>query len=159
MPSIFKHFGINLISWFMISVFFFIICQIWPNNIRIPLIFDEIWQNGWIFLIGGFVFDIDHAFYFIWTTRPLKFSNILQRHHIDFASSNPHPFVFHSIEFIIFFLIIFVIFENIALLFLNLGWIVHMITDITDYWQKYHSSKPWLKYFSLFRIGWDYYTL
>ncbi|MBD3353240.1 MAG: hypothetical protein GF364_17300 [Candidatus Lokiarchaeota archaeon] len=137
------HVIINVIIWYFL---FFIVNMLKIDTIIIGL---NNAVNGLYFILGGFIFDIDHIFYYVLTTKPLNFANIKQRMEVDFEEENPHPYIFHSIEFIILSLVISSTNDDIVFQLLISGWILHMITDSIYYIRHYKSFRPWVPYFSL----------
>jgi hypothetical protein len=119
-----------------------------------PFIIDNGLSDGLWFIIGGIVFDLDHLVYFSLTTKPLNIKNIKKRMLKDFIESNPHFYVFHTIEFIFLSLILNFFFQFKILIIISIGWLVHMAVDTIDYIIHYKSYKPWLFYFSFI----TYYT-
>lgn len=105
--------------------------------------------SGLYFILGGIVFDVDHLLYYILTTKPPSIGKIKKRMEQDYQNSNPHPYIFHSIEFITVSAIFLAIVPNEIYLVLIVGWAVHMLTDTIVYIREYRSCRPWLPYFCL----------
>ncbi|MHA1341789.1 MAG: hypothetical protein ACTSRZ_14800 [Promethearchaeota archaeon] len=158
------HFLINLVIWYVFLFLVFLVSKIF--NLELDSLITRLYnvfglEYGFYFVIGGIFFDLDHFIYYFLTTKPLNINNIRARMSKDFKEENPHPYIFHSIEFLFIWAISIILLNssqegdvackliNISLFF---GWILHIFIDIKDYLKKYRSLKPWLKYFSLFYL-------
>lgn len=141
----FKHAGINLVFWSMYIFFYWIFTQLLPND----------WlQLGFLFIFGSVIFDLDHFLYYGWTTKPLTFLNIKARMSHDFHTNSPHFYICHTVEFVLFWFLLTLLFFHSndvfnQLLVIGLGWIFHLCEDIYDYIRFYRSLNPWAVYFSL----------
>jgi len=101
-------------------------------------------------VIGVFLIDIDHLFYMLYDPKIKSVSDGLSFTKREYKKHNPHFYLFHTVEFIIIFLVIsFLYFEN-GLLYIALGFIINFIIDIFTYLIYYKKTDPWLKYLSLF---------
>lgn len=131
---------------------------IWVITYYILIIFDIPFQfiiengirNGFWFVIGGIIFDLDHLLYFGFTTKPFGIKNIKNRMVQDYIDSNPHFYACHTIEFLLLSITISSIIHNNLLSIISIGWLIHMVVDTADYIFHYRSYRPWLVYFSFF---------
>lgn len=136
------HIIINALFWY-ISYYILI-----SFNIPFQFIIENGIRNGFWFIVGGIIFDLDHLLYFGLTTRPFGIKNIKDRMVQDYIDSNPHFYVCHTIEFIVLSIAVGIITKNHILAVISLGWLIHMLVDTTDYILHYKSHRPWLVYFS-----------
>ena len=166
MAAIPLHIFVNqIIWWFSVVIIILMNSFLGIPSVTMDFLNQYIFtlENIILITIGGFIFDIDHIFYYGLTTQRPKIKNMIKRMQDDFVTENPHPYVFHSFEFVIVFAIILGIFdplitsESATEVFYNfmivlLGWIIHLCVDIIGYIKHYKSSKPWLSYFSMINL-------
>ena len=147
------HFIINAISWIVLYVFWILFGVFqwysWSQSLSWLFPHHSLLDSFFQFSLGGIIYDLDHFLYYGTTTKPLTIKNIKQRMQYDYAHSNPHFYVCHTIEFIIIILTCSIYFKLSLLLISISGWFLHMIIDSTDYIRLYKSHKPWLPYFSM----------
>jgi hypothetical protein len=139
------HFLINTLVWGLLYFIWIFIPFQWLSWIFADI---SLISSYFQFSLGGIIYDLDHFLYYGITTKPRTIAKIKERMTIDYAESNPHFYVCHTIEFILIILVIAFYFESSLLLISLSGWIVHMIIDSFGYIALYKSHLPWLPYFS-----------
>ncbi|MHA1733024.1 MAG: hypothetical protein ACTSU5_13840 [Promethearchaeota archaeon] len=101
------------------------------------------------FLFAGVVFDLDHAFYFLATTRPLTREKLAVRLKHDYENRVPHFYAFHDVEFAAATWVLAIAFPgNSPMFWIALGWSSHLLVDAASYIAYYRSLHPWAAYFS-----------
>lgn len=83
-----------------------------------------------LIFIFGFFIDSDHYLYDIIKTRNLSIINSYKIHMNEERIVKDQLHVFHTVEFIISFLLLTLISRNIYLILLSIGLLVHLILDI-----------------------------
>lgn len=83
-----------------------------------------------LIFIFGFFIDSDHYLYDIIRTRNLSIINSYKMHMNEERIAKDQLHVFHTVEFIISFLLLTLISRNIYLILLSIGLLVHLILDI-----------------------------
>ncbi|MEK6834730.1 MAG: hypothetical protein AABX61_00515 [Nanoarchaeota archaeon] len=82
--------------------------------------------------IFGFFIDSDHYLYDIIKTRNLSIINSYKVHMNEERVAKDQLHIFHTIEFIISFLLLTLISRNIYLILLSIGLLVHLILDMIN---------------------------
>ncbi len=114
------------------------------------LVFPLTWTDwGWMVLAGIF-FDVDHAIYYLVSTRPLTIPHLKERMRVDYGTQIPHFYVCHNLEFLVVLCSIYLGSGGIAwLMWVFAGWSIHLGTDAVAYMRHYHSFQPWAQYWNI----------
>jgi hypothetical protein len=86
-----------------------------------------------LIFIFGFFIDLDHYIYDVIKTKNFSLINSYKKHNNENIISKDQLHILHTIEFIIFFIIITIFSNNVYLLLISLGLLLHLILDFS-YW-------------------------
>jgi len=101
-----------------------------------------------LIILGGILIDLDHLLYIVCGEKINSLKKAWKFHKKEYKLMRPHLFIFHFLEPIIIFSLVFYFVEwHIFLVFF--GFFLHWITDAIKYLCYYKSFFPWLKYYSL----------
>jgi len=104
--------------------------------------------NFLMIIIGGIIFDVDHFIYHVFSEKNFSIKEFARIHRQLFKTMTPRFYIFHTFEFIFVFLLA-VYFYFPALIYLALGFLLHMISDIGKYIYCYKRDFSWIKHWSL----------
>lgn len=125
----------NVLLHFLINIFLAYLVNLGPADILLV---------G----LGGILIDIDHIIYLIFISKSFSIKKMLLLHNKNYKSHSPGFYIFHTIEFIVLFIIIGYFMSNWIFL-IAVGFLLHWIVDALDYLFFYRSLYPWIKYHSL----------
>ena len=80
--------------------------------------------------VFGFFIDFDHYLYDIIKTKNFSLINSYKRHMNKNSVRKNQLHIFHTLEFIIPFILLTIISKNILLILLSIGLVIHLILDI-----------------------------
>jgi len=120
---------------------------IWHFVISFILVLPFGWKTALIVALGSILIDIDHLYLPI-SLRKTSKKQVIKLWRQETKHHRPHFFLFHTIEFIILFLIT-SYFINYYLFLIAIGFFLHLVEDIVCYILYYKSLKPWANYLSL----------
>lgn len=99
-----------------------------------------------LLLLGGYIIDLDHVLYHLFTEKnlsPSKFKKIhvnLRLHHI------PKFYVFHTFESFVLVLIATIVFPRI--IYFTVGYLNHLFFDFV-YYIMYYKNLKWIKHWTV----------
>src|SRR3989344_8493611 len=114
----------SLVKKFMYLIFHFISCIILAL-----ILFPFYSYYSLLIFIFGFFIDFDHYFYDILRNKELNLINSYKKHMNKELIRKDQLHIFHTLEFIISFLLLTLSSENIYLLLLSMGLTLHLILD------------------------------
>ena len=111
---------------------------------------------SFLVFIFGFFIDVDHYLYDIIRFRNLNLKKSYLIHMDKKTKIKDQLHIFHTIEFLILFVILTIIYNNVYLLLLIIGFLLHWILDFIYFIHEIIKKEKLNQTTASFLIGWIY---